>query len=643
MTTTTGLTECGIRPAEVSTARRTVPANGTVPGKRERARYSPGDWDRPHRRDREDRRGTSDSPAQNAANHQPRQSNSSANHSQTQPQTTDRKNDNDAGKKNAEHTQSSTASTSTAAANTKAYRKVQGDWSEHISSSGKKYYYNCKTEVSQWEKPPGWQESPKDSGESKHKDKPVAKETASSSSAASSASHGANSREAGSSSATASNHKHSTDPSPRPATQPVSDRHRDTPKSHNRTGTPSSSQGTPSAPRGTPGQGSDRMDISTTPEHLQTIYTRSRTGTPSLGRSHTTPHSIPPSLVQQLFPPTSSASSISQVHNVGVEQSLQLLQHATMLTQQALQAQQQQPTTTVPPSNVSDSSPVSMRTSISDMSSPYQSQLSPQPSSSQQGEVVTSSASPAHSVHSQKSVGSHADGAVSSSYAVVHSSTPTAAHTVLPPSIELTPALVKYYKETLIRHTQGWQAEHAERQPVPRCFIGLLEICVCAGRTKPAAVHQVLDGLRVLSAAAGCTGGLAPPCQVVPCPGHLSPCPVQGHPVPSAQAQRLDEEGHAMGSLHSSQVSVDLKFARSLVRVSEIQATLQEQRDALGTSRRLCALLIPAVPSLHCRLGCILRGSATLDSLHLQPDRHVYKDHQKPPVTMETVSMEIAL
>ncbi|XP_019617569.1 PREDICTED: WW domain-containing adapter protein with coiled-coil-like [Branchiostoma belcheri] len=565
MTTTTGLTECGIRPArfpphEGQSRQRNSPWESRDRERerererdrerdrdrdryknkssyseryrekerererreRERARYSPGDWDRPHRRDREDRRGTSDSPAQNAANHQPRQSNSSANHSQTQPQTTDRKNDNDAGKKNAEHTQSSTASTSTAAANTKAYRKVQGDWSEHISSSGKKYYYNCKTEVSQWEKPPGWQESPKDSGESKHKDKPVAKETASSSSAASSASHGTNSREAGSSSATgtpsSSNHKHSTDPSPRPATQPASDRHKDTPKSHNRTGTPSSSQGTPSAHRGTPGQGSDRMDISTTPEHLQTIYTRSRTespavqntpspGTPSLGRSHTTPHSIPPSLVQQLFPPTSSASSISQVHNVGVEQSLQLLQHATMLTQQALQAQQQQPTTTVPPSNVSDSSPVSMRTSISDMSSPYQSQLSPQPSSSQQGEVVTSSASPAHSVHSQKSVGSHADGAVSSSYAVVHSSTPTAAHTVLPPSIELTPALVKYYKETLIRHTQGWQAEHAERQ-----------------------------------------------------------------------AQRLDEEGHAMGSLHSSQVSVDLKFARSLVRVSEIQATLQEQR-----------------------------------------------------------------
>ncbi|CAG5121037.1 unnamed protein product, partial [Candidula unifasciata] len=34
--------------------------------------------------------------------------------------------------------------------------RVFGDWSEHISSSGKRYYYNCKTEVSQWEKPKEW-------------------------------------------------------------------------------------------------------------------------------------------------------------------------------------------------------------------------------------------------------------------------------------------------------------------------------------------------------------------------------------------------------------------------------------------------------------------------------------------------------
>lgn len=33
-----------------------------------------------------------------------------------------------------------------------------GDWSEHVSSSRKKYYYNCRTEVSQWEKPQEWLE-----------------------------------------------------------------------------------------------------------------------------------------------------------------------------------------------------------------------------------------------------------------------------------------------------------------------------------------------------------------------------------------------------------------------------------------------------------------------------------------------------
>lgn len=33
---------------------------------------------------------------------------------------------------------------------------ICGDWSEHISSTGKRYYYNCRTEISQWEKPEDW-------------------------------------------------------------------------------------------------------------------------------------------------------------------------------------------------------------------------------------------------------------------------------------------------------------------------------------------------------------------------------------------------------------------------------------------------------------------------------------------------------
>lgn len=39
---------------------------------------------------------------------------------------------------------------------TKKPLRVFGDWSEFKSSTGKTYFYNCKTEVSQWEKPKGW-------------------------------------------------------------------------------------------------------------------------------------------------------------------------------------------------------------------------------------------------------------------------------------------------------------------------------------------------------------------------------------------------------------------------------------------------------------------------------------------------------
>ena len=35
-------------------------------------------------------------------------------------------------------------------------RESVGDWTEHMNSSGKKYYYNCVSEVSQWEKPREW-------------------------------------------------------------------------------------------------------------------------------------------------------------------------------------------------------------------------------------------------------------------------------------------------------------------------------------------------------------------------------------------------------------------------------------------------------------------------------------------------------
>lgn len=56
---------------------------------------------------------------------------------------------------------------------------------------------------------------------------------------------------------------------------------------------------------------------------------------------------------------------------------------------------------------------------------------------------------------------------------------------------------------------------------------------------------------------------------------------VRGWPaeVIEKQAQKLAEEAHIMGSIQCSKVSADLKTARSIVRLTEIQATLQEQRS----------------------------------------------------------------
>ncbi|KAJ2954379.1 hypothetical protein O0L34_g2643 [Tuta absoluta] len=47
---------------------------------------------------------------------------------------------------------------------------TSSEWSEHISSSGKKYYYNCISEVSQWEKPKGFSHCEWDSRRTLSKD-----------------------------------------------------------------------------------------------------------------------------------------------------------------------------------------------------------------------------------------------------------------------------------------------------------------------------------------------------------------------------------------------------------------------------------------------------------------------------------------
>ena len=59
--------------------------------------------------------------------------------------------------------------------------------------------------------------------------------------------------------------------------------------------------------------------------------------------------------------------------------------------------------------------------------------------------------------------------------------TSSLATAALKPSIpSLTPSLANYYREDLISHVVGWQADHAERQ-VSVCFIFcyFINLCVC--------------------------------------------------------------------------------------------------------------------------------------------------------------------
>lgn len=44
------------------------------------------------------------------------------------------------------------------------------------------------------------------------------------------------------------------------------------------------------------------------------------------------------------------------------------------------------------------------------------------------------------------------------------------------------------------------------------------------------------------------------------------------------QAQKSSEDAHIIGNLQCTKVSADLKSARSVVRITEITATLQEQK-----------------------------------------------------------------
>ncbi|XP_045567020.1 WW domain-containing adapter protein with coiled-coil isoform X2 [Salmo salar] len=394
------------------------------------------------------------------------------------------------------------------------------DWSEHISSSGKKYYYNCRTEVSQWEKPKEWLEREQRQKESSTKLTPV------------------NSfpkdrdyrREAmqQATSATGFTAAKSAQAEKQPAL--------------------ASSSGLGLNPTSvTPGSSSASTTVPVSPVLQSPVHT---------------PLLQDPSLLRQLLPALQTAlqlnnasvdmAKINEVLKAAVTQaSLQSLLHkiltagpsafniTTLLSQAAQLSNQAQQSNQSPMSLTSDASsprsyvspristpqnnaghhkallstpPVASQTKVSNTpvvkqqgSAPQPSPQQPLPSDKQHGHDIAASPRTLQRQGSQRSP-SPGPNYVPPSSSSATTSTSSSSST-RPASCSFTPTLAAHFNENLIKHVQGWPADHAEKQ-----------------------------------------------------------------------ASRLREEAHTMGSIYMSENCTELKNLRSLVRVSEIQATLREQR-----------------------------------------------------------------
>uniref|UniRef100_A0A8D0A436 WW domain-containing adapter protein with coiled-coil n=1 Tax=Sander lucioperca TaxID=283035 RepID=A0A8D0A436_SANLU len=388
------------------------------------------------------------------------------------------------------------------------------DWSEHISSSGKKYYYNCRTEVSQWEKPKEWLEREQRQKEATKtavvnsfpKDRDYRREAMQASAAPG-----------------------FTDTESEVSTQV------DKPAATLASQSSSSGSGSLNPSSGPPGSSASTVPVSPDPTLLRQLLPALQTAL-------------------QLNNASMDMTKINEVLTAAVTQaSLQSMLHkiltagpsafniTTILSQAAQLSSQAQQSNQSPMSLTSDaSSPrsyVSPRISTPQTNAgPLKPLLSTQPvishtkvgtqagkqashpqptsqqslSSDKQHSHDATTASP-RTLQRQGSQRSPSPGpnhvSSSSSNNASNSASAPPTTSAARPSCSFTPTLAAHFNENLIKHVQGWPAEHAEKQ-----------------------------------------------------------------------ASRLREEAHTMGSICMSENCTELKNLRSLVRVCEIQATLREQR-----------------------------------------------------------------
>ncbi|XP_051170291.1 WW domain-containing adapter protein with coiled-coil homolog isoform X3 [Leptopilina boulardi] len=412
-----------------------------------------------------------------------------------------------------------------------------GDWSEHMSSSGKKYYYNCKTEVSQWEKPREWivrtdsrqRQSNDYSSRSSH-DK---HSNSRSNSSASSARDGKSSRQTDKREYWVSCSSSSGNSSREDVSSREREREREKEREREREKERDSCREDLGVERQTQDMDISPGDSTPTSEPLTSnVHDQIPQGpvllATALPRLTSHPSTIPQapgklaSPTQQHGnsnapgPPVSLANLprlLSQITgskeqpDITPQKALQTLQTAIMLSRQNFNINLQQSGSGERP-NMSNDVMAPLKV---DTSGNVTSEGPPTPTHSETQDCVDvrKIASPGATNSSVQGLSSlQGLSTLGSLGSLGNGGGLQALSRVQPPlTPSLTPSLANHYREDLTQHVRAFPADILEKQ-----------------------------------------------------------------------AQKLSEEAHTMGSLQCTRVSAELKTARSLVRLTEIQATLQEQR-----------------------------------------------------------------
>ncbi|XP_029640110.1 WW domain-containing adapter protein with coiled-coil isoform X3 [Octopus sinensis] len=371
--------------------------------------------------------------------------------------------------------------------------RVFGDWSEHISSSGKKYYYNCKTEVSQWEKPKEWHDMPNKGTDNKlQENKAPSKHNANLHSKSFPASDD-RIKHSSVGEKFDKHHKVSLHQSSKSSDRSLSEKIK--------TGPPKDLQDVVAQRTSQWVQKGGQLQETSIKDNFRKdnthVHNFDNTGVKRQRRDSEGSRSLGPSTPRKL----EELNRETSITKVKALQTLQKLQEAIsrQLSMSTQHTTVLSPKIVIPHADTSPQQSLKSPTLSTDSSHLPPVNVNPPPHEEESGK---------ESPHSERSEKTDPTPSTSSSKELpVGPSALSAVSEKKDLSVELPPSLSNYCNDKLIGHVQGWQTEHAERQ-----------------------------------------------------------------------AKRYWEEGLTVGSLECSQVSVELKRARSLVRIAEIQSTLHEQR-----------------------------------------------------------------